>query len=141
MKIELAATDDMIAACYPVMVELRPQLKREQFVKQIRDQQAQGYRLVYLDVNGSPVAVAGFRVSTNLAWGRFLYVDDLVSLPSQRSCGYGRRLLGWLKQHALDEHCDQIHLDSGMQRERAHHFYKREGMKATGFHFAEALNE
>ena len=29
------------------------------------------------------------RLGENLAWGRYLYVDDLVTLPAQRSLGHG----------------------------------------------------
>ena len=61
------------------------------------------------------VAVAGFRVGENLAWGRFLYVDDLVTLSAHRSKGYGSKLLTWLKAFAVREGCMQLHLDSGIQ--------------------------
>jgi len=139
MEIYLAETEQAIAACYPVMHELRPHLRLETFGQRIREQQSQGYQLACLDVEGAPAAVAGFRICNNLAWGRFLYVDDLVSLPDQRSCGYGGQLLAWLKEYALNEGCDQLHLDSGMQRKDAHRFYEREGMTATGYHFAQVL--
>ena len=52
-----------------------------------------GYRLAFVQDTDGVVAVAGFRVGENLAWGRFLYVDDLVTLPSHRSKGYGAKLL------------------------------------------------
>lgn len=85
------------------------------------------------------VAVAGFRVGENLAWGLFLYVDDLVTLPTQRSRGYGARLLAWLKERAANEGCQQMHLDSGIQRKDAHRFYEREGMTMASFHFVENI--
>ena len=35
-----------------------------------------------------------------LAWGRFLYVDDLSTLPEARRRGYGMELLEWLRDEA-----------------------------------------
>ena len=85
------------------------------------------------------VAVAGFRIGDNLAWGRFMYVDDLATLAAQRSKGYGSGLLSWLRTYAASQGCEQLHLDSGMQRKDAHRFYEREGMTISGLHFAEQI--
>lgn len=140
MDIRLATTDEEISGCYPVMRELRPHIEASRFLAAVRRQEADGYRLLYLRAAGETVAVAGFRVGENLAWGRFLYVDDLVTHSARRSQGYGARLLGWLRAYAVEQGCGQLHLDSGRQREAAHRFYEREGMSRAGFHFAESLD-
>ncbi len=140
MNIRIASTDTEIAACYPVMRELRPHIiAPAQFLSRVRSQEAAGYRLACGQVSDAPVAVAGFRVLENLAWGRFLYVDDLVTLPAYRSQGYGTRMLAWLREYAKMQGCQQLHLDSGMQRKDAHRFYEREGMIKAGFHFSEII--
>ena len=139
MNIRIAATDTEIAACYPVMRELRPHVPEDQFLSRVRSQEKAGYRLAFAQGPDGVVAVAGFRVGENLAWGRFLYVDDLVTLPAHRSKGYGAGLLSWLKEYAAKQGCLQMHLDSGMQRKDAHRFYEREGMTITGFHFVENI--
>ncbi|GAB6042812.1 GNAT family N-acetyltransferase [Endothiovibrio diazotrophicus] len=140
MSPAIAFTDEEIAACWPVMRELRPHLEGAEFVARIRLQEAEGYRLAFLREGGAVVAVAGFRVGENLAWGRFLYVDDLVTSGSHRSRGFGGRLLAWLRRYAVEAGCRQLHLDSGMQREAAHRFYEREGMAKGSFHFVESLD-
>ncbi|HSH68435.1 MAG TPA: GNAT family N-acetyltransferase [Deferrisomatales bacterium] len=139
MGIRTVTTNTDIAACYPVMRELRPQVPESEFVSRVRSQERSGYRLAVVDDGDGIVGVAGFRIVENLAWGRFLYVDDLVVVDHQRSKGCGARLLAWLRERALAEGCQQLHLDSGVQREDAHRFYEREGMAKAGFHFAEAL--
>lgn len=136
MHIQLAQTDNEILACHPVMAELRPHVAADGFVARVRGQQQAGYRLAYLQTDGEVVAVAGFRLGENLAWGRFLYVDDLVTAASRRSRGYGAAMLAWLRGQASDAGCAQLHLDSGSQRVDAHRFYEREGLPKTGFHFA-----
>jgi GNAT superfamily N-acetyltransferase len=136
MDIQLANTDSEIAACYAVMRELRPHIAESDFLPQVRRQQRSGYRVAFVRGERGAVAVAGFRIGENLAWGRFLYVDDLVTLPAERSHGHGGRLLSWLREHAVKEGCEQLHLDSGVQREDAHRFYLREGMVMASLHFA-----
>ncbi len=139
MNIHIAITETEITACYPVMRELRPHIAEEQFLSRVRGQERAGYRLVYIQEPTGVVAVAGFRVGENLAWGRFLYIDDLVTLPGHRSKGYGAKLLAWLKEKAAMEGCEQMHLDSGIQRKEAHRFYEREGMTMASLHFVERI--
>ncbi len=140
MKPQLATTNTEITACFPVMQQLRPHITEEEFLPRISEQQKSGYHLAYIEDEGEVVAAAGFRLGLNLAWGRFLYVDDLVALPQQRSKGYGQRLLEWLHDYAVEHGCKQLHLDSGMQREEAHRFYLREGMNKVSYHFAVSLD-
>jgi GNAT superfamily N-acetyltransferase len=139
MHIHLAETDAEIAGCHPAMQTLRPQIAEADFVSRIRRQQASGYRLAFVEQDGMAVAVAGFRLGENLAWGRFLYVDDLVTLPNHRSQGLGATLPSWLRAFAVQAGCQQLHLDSGLHRADAHRFYEREGMSKHSFHFAENL--
>lgn len=135
MSIRIASSDHEIAACYPAMSELRPHIPQHQFVSRVRSQEKAGYQLVFVVETDVVVAVAGFRMGESLSWGRYLYVDDLVTLPAHRSKGHGAKLLTWLKQYAANEGCSQLHLDSGIQRKDAHRFYEREGMTLAGFHF------
>jgi GNAT superfamily N-acetyltransferase len=139
MDILIAESDTDIAACYTVMRELRPHIAADEFLARVRGQEASGYRLALVRDGEQPVAAAGFRVLENLARGRFLYVDDLVTLAAHRSRGFGAKLLAWLRQRALQENCAQLHLDSGVQRKDAHRFYQREGMTLSSFHFAETI--
>jgi GNAT superfamily N-acetyltransferase len=66
-------------------------------------------------------------------------VDDLVTADSERSKGHGKALLAWLRKLAVDEGCEVFHLDSGVQRKRAHAFYEREGMDLSSYHFSVRL--
>lgn len=135
MNIRIAITDTEITACYPAMRELRSHIAEDQFLSRVRRQETGGYRLAFVQELDGVVAVAGFRIGETLAWGRFLYVDDLVTRPTLRSKGYGATLLSWLKEYAVTTGCLKLHLDSGIQRVEAHRFYEREGMTMTSFHF------
>lgn len=137
--VEHADTDREITDCYDVMAELRPHVTREQFLPLVRSMQADGYRLACIRARDRVVAVAGYRFGTNLFAGRHLYVDDLVTADSERSKGHGRELLAWLRALATESGCDVFHLDSGVQRKRAHAFYLREGMELSSHHFSVRL--
>ena len=135
-RIGVAETPEDIARCFPVMRELRPHFEMEGFLAQVERQRADGYRLAFVEADGVVEACAGFRVLENLAWGRFLYVDDLVTAESARSHGDGAQLMDWLIAQARAAGCAQLHLDSGVQRFAAHRFYLRERMEITSHHFA-----
>lgn len=135
-KISLAADDREIESCYAVMSELRPHVTAEEFLPRVRRQmEVAGYKLARLSDGGEVKAVAGFRVSECLAWGKFLYVDDLVSKDGERSKGYGGELFDWLVGYAREQGCDQFHLDSGVQRFAAHRFYLTRRMAIESHHF------
>ncbi|WP_299410262.1 GNAT family N-acetyltransferase [Acaryochloris sp. IP29b_bin.148] len=135
-QIQIATTDQQIQDCYPVMVQLRTHLKLQAFIPQVRRQMQVGYQLAYLSNPERVCSVAGFRISESLAWGRFLYVDDLITDAQMRSQNYGHQLLDWLVQYARQQNCAQFHLDSGVQRLDAHRFYQREGLQINSYHFA-----
>lgn len=136
LRIAFAETDTEIERCFAVMAELRPHLASADFVGRVRRQEAGGFRLAFLEAGGEVQAVAGIRLTENLAWGKFLYVDDLVTRAAERSRGHGDALFDWLVAYARAQGCDQFHLDSGVQRFEAHRFYLRKRMAISAHHFA-----
>jgi GNAT superfamily N-acetyltransferase len=102
-----------------------------------------GYRLLgAFSVDREPAgAVAGFRVGKNLAWGHYLYVDDLSTAPEARRQGLAGMLLEWLIEEGRRLGCGQLHLDSGVGPERfdAHRLYHNHGLSIYSHHFAREL--
>jgi len=139
MEIRLPQTDGEILACFSIMAQLRPHLRAEEFLARIRRQEQEGYHLACLDDVGVVRAVSGFRFGESLAWGRYLYIDDLVTDEPGRSHGHGQRLFDWLLDFARARDCEQVHLDSGVQRFGAHRFYLRNRMDIAAHHFALSL--
>jgi GNAT superfamily N-acetyltransferase len=130
---------EQIGATFKVMRELRPHLTAAAYVDQVQLMMSQGYRLLAVEDDGEVTAVAGFRLLTSLAFGKFLYVDDLVTSEGHRSRGAGKLLLDRLKAEARAQGCAELHLDSGVQRHAAHRFYLRERMDITCYHFRVVL--
>lgn len=136
MNIHIAETDEQIADTFDVMQQLRPHLSREEYVPLIRRLMTEeGYRIAALTDDGAVRAVAGYRFYTMLYCGRLLYLDDLVTDERGRSHGYGKRMIGWLKEEGRRQGCTELQLISNTKREQAHRFYFREGFGIEAFHF------
>ena len=102
-----------------------------------------GYRLVGVFPDGSDqaVAAAGFREVRALAWGHYLHVDDVSTLPEARGNGYADQLLTWLEAEARQLGCEGLHLDAGVGPDRAaaHRLHMRHQLRSTAHHFEENL--
>ncbi len=138
--IYIARSQAEILQCFELMQTLRPHLTREGFAEQVNRQIAEGYFLFYRYQSSEVVALAGCRLGLNLAWGRHLYIDDLVTSVDRRSEGHGQALLDYLIGFAREKECGQIHLDSSVQRFGAHKFYLREDFKIASHHFSKEVS-
>ena len=122
-----------------VLHELRPHRGADDIPAMVDAQRAEGYRVVASFVGGVVVAAAGFRLSTNLALGRAIYIDDLVTLPRARGEGHARALLEWVATEALRLGCSHVHLDSATHRHPAHRLYLSARYDITAFHFVKSV--
>lgn len=129
-----------VAACARLIAILRTHLDPAEFRRRLEIQTAEGYAIVYLEHDGDIVALAGCRVVNNMAWGRVFYVDDLVADPDKRRAGHGGAMMDWLIAEARNRQCDELHLDTGYQRQDAHRLYLRKGLLFAGHHMALKLS-
>lgn len=135
VKIQEAKTDSQLKACYPLFKELRPHIKGEQnFISQWNKQVDEGYIISFVEITGNVVAAVGYRLMTTMAWGRFIYIDDLIALPDQCGRGYGTLLLKHIQNKAVKLNLKGVHLDTGYQRHLAHNSYLRNGFKLNCHH-------
>jgi len=142
----LALTDDAGKLLEPIWLsraesvhrQLRPQLPVD-YVARMMAVFSGGARMVLVVADDAVLSIGLWRVVENTFEGRRLYVDDLVSDEACRSQGAGKLLLDWLEAKAKSLGCDVLALDSGVQRERAHRFYFREGMCIPSFSFRKFL--
>jgi GNAT superfamily N-acetyltransferase len=145
-------TPDDWARAFDVMRQLRPHLRDvDAFCAQLHEQHEQGYRLLAAcdddstndrtndRTNDGIVGLAGYRPLTNLLYGRFVYVDDLVVAAHLQRSGVGARLLDGVRRIARDTHCAHFVLDTGLHMALAQRFYFRNGLLARGMHFVEPL--
>ncbi|HEY7023195.1 MAG TPA: GNAT family N-acetyltransferase [Ktedonobacterales bacterium] len=138
-------TPEETALTWSALRELRPHVTSpEELTRRVNDaQRNDGYRLAgsFAEDDEEPAAVAGFRTLRTLAWGHLLYVDDLVTREARRGEGHADALMRWLLEEAARLGCEQLHLDSGVQRERetAHRFYFNHRLRISAYHFSREL--
>ncbi|WP_010194782.1 GNAT family N-acetyltransferase [Bacillus sp. m3-13] len=129
-----------IMSTFGTFIQLRPHLNEEDFLEKIsRLEKNNGFHLVAVMEDNEVKAVAGYRITESLAWGKYLYVDDLITNESSRRQGYASVLWDWLVTQAKLEGCEQLHLDSGVHRHDAHRFYLKGGLDISCHHFQMSL--
>jgi GNAT superfamily N-acetyltransferase len=140
MEIKSLKTHDEIAQAFDAFVELRPHLTNQHiFVAQVIEQQKEGYEMIAILKGDEVVTCIGFRMMTMLAWGKILYIDDLITKEIYRGKGYGKILLDLATKIAKDNECDQVHLDTGYGRHAAHRVYLNQGFELHCHHLVRKL--
>lgn len=142
MDVRELAPEEFPAAA-EVLLELRPAHGTpEALAAAARAQALGGYRIAVASApDGTVVAAAGFRLQENLAFGRHVYVDDLVTAARHRGRGAATALLGHLDAVAAREGARELHLDSGVipERQAAHRRYFSHGMRIASYHFTKPV--
>lgn len=136
MEVQFLEKNSDYSSVLEVLLQLRPNYNLDSLSAQIDKQLLNGYQVVYVKSSEGVLAVAGFRISEKLAWGKHIYIEELVTNSDFRSRGVGKFIMNWFKAYALKNGCEQIHLDSGVQRFSAHKFYLREGFNIASHHFS-----
>lgn len=140
MNVRLLKPGERKDSVFNVLRELRPKYSLDEIADQIAKQQEQGYQVAYVEADGNVLGAAGFVMNEKLAWGKHVYIDDLVTSEHARSKGVGHTLMEWFKDYCRENDCVQLHLDSGVQRFKAHRFYLREGFDIASHHFQIAID-
>jgi GNAT superfamily N-acetyltransferase len=137
-----ADSDSDVAACFPAMAQLRPHITDPaELVTRLRRQRAEGYHLLAGWRGDVVVAAAGYRFVESLIHGRFVYLDDLVTLESERSHGIGAQLIEAVANEGDKSGCARLVLDTGLANVLAHRFYYRQGLLAHALRFSRPLNQ
>ena len=136
MEVQLVNSELELELVGRILLQLRPQFDLSSLISQIKEQQKGGYQIAYVKSENKVLCVAGFVVGKKLAWGKHIYIDDLVTDEEHRSTGAGSFLISWFKDYAKEIGCKQIHLDSRIQNFPAHRFYLRERFNIASHHFS-----
>jgi GNAT superfamily N-acetyltransferase len=141
MKIQVLDTKSKIdiQRCFRVFAHLRPHLDEAEFTRRVQIQAAEGYSIAYIESDEEVVAAAGYRVQNFLAWGKVLYLDNLITDPAKKKAGYGSALLDWIALKGKELGCDALHLDTGYQRHDAHRLYLKHGWNLSSHHLSKKL--
>jgi len=136
-QVQVVVTEADIIKCRSAIQALRPSLTDELYFEAVQKTLADNRQIIFVETAGQAAAVAVFETGYNLFRGKYIYIDDLSTLPKYRGLGYAGILLDWIIDFAKKEKYDQIHLDSGVNLNRtdAHRLYLNKRFQITSMHF------
>lgn len=135
-----ADTEAELRACWPVMQQLRPHLQSaEDFIARVQRMRGDGYRLLAAWRGAQALALGGYRLQENLVYGRFLYLDDLVTHDTVRGQHWGARILQNVIGIAERAGCAAFVLDTGVTNIGAQRFYARQGLANRAIRFSQPV--
>jgi len=124
MDIIELTTETEFQEAFPLMSELRSNLSLGEYMSYLKAMRQEGYRLFALKFEDEFLSLAGCSVLTNFYYGRHVWIFDLVTKQTDRSQGYGKRLLEYIEDWAKQHECGVVALSSGLERVDAHRFYE-----------------
>lgn len=133
---EIEADEDAVA--YGAIAGLRPVVgSLAQFREVVSKQRERGYRLVGIfdEAVADAAGVAGFSTGRRLAWGSYLYIEDICAHPDRQHEEYVAALLRWIVEEAKRLDVDSIRLDWEAHRFAAHRLFIRSGLRICAHHF------
>ncbi|HIF6193373.1 TPA: GNAT family N-acetyltransferase [Vibrio parahaemolyticus] len=121
MEVQFLEKNSDYESVLAVLLQLRPNYNLDTLSAQIEKQQSNGYQVIYVKSSEGVLAAAGFSVGEKLAWGKHIYIEDLVTNALFRSRGIGQFIIDWFRTYALESGCEQILICSS----QTGHFIKR----------------
>ncbi|NIJ55921.1 GNAT family N-acetyltransferase [Dyadobacter arcticus] len=137
VSIQSATTESELLKCRKAIQALRPSLTDDLYLDAVQKTLADNRVIIFIENGEDAAAVAVFETGYNLFRGKYIYIDDLSTLPDHRGKGYAGLLLDWIMNFAQKGQYDQVHLDSGVSEARtnAHRLYLNKRFQVTSLHF------
>jgi GNAT superfamily N-acetyltransferase len=141
LTIQQASTQTDFLKCRRAIQTLRPGLTNDLYEEAVRQTLADNRIMVFIEEDNEAAAVGVFEYGCNLFRGKYIYIDDLSTLPEYRGKGYAGQLVDWILEYAQKEGYNEVHLDSGVSEARtdAHRLYLNKRFKVTSLHFVNKL--
>lgn len=130
---ELTTIDEMLAA-FEVLQHMYPKMTREKYGTIIRQRKEEGYRMVGVFDGNKCVSSAGFWIGVRFYCGKFIQLDNMVTLPEYRSKGAGKIITDFIKEIGKTENCLKVLVDTYVENFDAHRFFLKEGFIIRGYH-------
>lgn len=136
--IQLALSDEAVLRCKSILRNLYPHIPQEDdaFLFTIRKLQVEGYNLAYIEKDGIAASLVGFRVGENLAWGKYIFIDELATAPNYRHQGLASAIVDWLIDYAKTKKCSKVFLDFVMMDDKAKEWARQKGFKEYSTRYA-----
>lgn len=127
-----AESDAEVAACFPVIALPRHALTcYDALVGRVERQRGGGYR-TFAAWRDETAAIACCRIEENLIHRKLVYVDDLLTVESERRDGVGAQLLDAVGSYGREQGCHRPTLRAAPDYVLAYRFAIARGLVARG---------
>lgn len=124
---------------YPLLSQLYEELTYEQYEHYIRELLPLGYRRIVVEEDGHYIASAGLLEGVHFRFGKYMYINDLVTDIQHRGKGVGKALVHWVEHNAMARECKNLKLASNVNRHDAHRFYVSDNFVVHGYYFVKKI--
>lgn len=101
----------------------------------------QGIEFVGVLLDGVPVGLAQYCLTTNLENYKCLRLDEIIVAQEHRKKGIGRSLIKKLEEQALKNNCSVIFLATGIRNTTAQKFYFQSGFAIGSLYLYKKLTD
>ena len=138
MQFQKFRTDDINDSFLSLIQQLRPHISSVSECEKIFTN-IKNHNLFCITDDEKYVGFISFQKTFNLYLGEFYLVDDLIVDEKYRGKGIGKELMNAVEMACRNENISSIKLDSGLQRENTHKFYKSLGYEKKCYTFEKQL--
>jgi GNAT superfamily N-acetyltransferase len=130
---ELKTIKEMLSV-FDVLSHMYPSMTKEEYDSITPDRVKDGYRMLGVFDGEKCVCTGGFWISYRFYCGKFIQLDNMVTIPKYRSKGVGKLITDQIKNIGKTEGCAKVLIDTYVENFEAHRFFFREGFIIRGYH-------
>ncbi|MCA3626302.1 MAG: GNAT family N-acetyltransferase [Methylobacterium sp.] len=138
ITIREARSDTDYHRAYPIIRQLIPQLDMQTYARRVFVARATGYRMFIAESVDELIGVIGMVPNHNIHDGFVTYIEHVVVDQKHRGKGYGRLLIEFAEQRALEDGCNLLQLDTE-EGAGVDQLYLKNGYRRTGSYFSKDL--
>ncbi|MCA3595878.1 MAG: GNAT family N-acetyltransferase [Methylobacterium sp.] len=138
ITIREARSDTDYYRAYPIIRQLIPQLDMQTYARRVFVARATGYRMFIAESVDELIGVIGMVPNHNIHDGFVTYIEHVVVDQKHRGKGYGRLLIEFAEQRALEDGCNLLQLDTE-EGAGVDQLYLKNGYRRTGSYFSKDL--
>jgi GNAT superfamily N-acetyltransferase len=140
IQIREARSDSDYHRAYPIIRQLIPQLDMQTYARRVFVARATGYRMFIGEAGEELIGVIGMVPNHNIHDGFVTYIEHVVVDRKHRGKGYGRLLLQFAEDRALEDGCGLIQLDTD-EGAGVDQLYVKNGYVRTGAYYEKVLRD
>lgn len=140
ITIREARSDTDYHRAYPIIRQLMPQLDMQTYARRVFVARATGYRMFIAETGDDLIGLIGMVPTHNIHDGFVMYIEHVVVDRKHRGKGYGRLLIRFAEERALEDGCRLVQLDTD-EGAGVDQLYAKSGYVRTGFYYEKELSD